>query len=181
MGLGSPVRRLCRCSSERGAAVVEFAIVGPLLLVLLFGIIDFGLTMNTLQGVRQGTREGARQAVVGSFGSYDTCPTTGLTPSATNEDKLVICLTKDRVNAQNADVRVKIALDATEGYVEGAPLVVCVQYEMVSVTGLFDPFFANRIFKSRVQMHVEELGSGSLTSVEEAAPSGGDWTWCQVQ
>jgi hypothetical protein len=49
---------------ERGAALVEFGIVFPLLFLLVSGIIDFGLAFSDLNSTRQGVREGARQAVV---------------------------------------------------------------------------------------------------------------------
>ena len=45
---------------ERGAAAVEFALVVPLLLVLLFGIIEFGKTMHAQSTLSAATREGAR-------------------------------------------------------------------------------------------------------------------------
>ena len=38
----------------RGAAIVEFAIVAPLLFLLLFGIVELGTAFNDYQSVRQG-------------------------------------------------------------------------------------------------------------------------------
>ena len=35
-----------RLGSERGTAVVEFALVGPLLFLLVLGILDFGRALN---------------------------------------------------------------------------------------------------------------------------------------
>ena len=51
-------------SSERGAALVEFAILTPLLLLLLLGIIEFGWFMSQNNDVRHGAREAARLAAV---------------------------------------------------------------------------------------------------------------------
>lgn len=45
---------------DRGAAVVEFAIVLPVLLLLVFGIIDFGRALNAQIALTQAAREGAR-------------------------------------------------------------------------------------------------------------------------
>jgi Flp pilus assembly protein TadG len=45
---------------ERGAAAVEFAIVLPLLILLVFGIVQFGLLYNRQQGLHAAAREGAR-------------------------------------------------------------------------------------------------------------------------
>lgn len=49
---------------ERGGAMVEFALVVPLLLVLLMGIIEFGRVWNTEHVMTDAAREGARRAVV---------------------------------------------------------------------------------------------------------------------
>lgn len=60
------VRRALRRWSrdEQGAAVVEFAIVVPVLLVLLFGIIDFGRMMAVGASLASAVRDGGRQAAV---------------------------------------------------------------------------------------------------------------------
>jgi Flp pilus assembly pilin Flp len=49
---------------EHGAAVVEFALVVPLLLLLLWGIIDMGRAFYTLNNLASAVREGARRAAV---------------------------------------------------------------------------------------------------------------------
>ena len=50
---------------EEGAAAVEFALLLPLLVLLLFGFIQFGLAFNTRIQATNAAREVARQAVVG--------------------------------------------------------------------------------------------------------------------
>jgi Flp pilus assembly protein TadG len=45
---------------ERGSIAVEFAILAPLFLLLVFGIIDFGHALYMQQMVSNGSREGAR-------------------------------------------------------------------------------------------------------------------------
>jgi Flp pilus assembly protein TadG len=50
--------------SERGAAAVETAIVLPVLLFVIFGIIDFGRMLNTQLKLTEAAREGARAAVM---------------------------------------------------------------------------------------------------------------------
>ena len=53
-----------RVRSERGAAAVEFAIVVPLLFLLIFGIIDFGFGFHAWDAAENAAREGARVAAV---------------------------------------------------------------------------------------------------------------------
>lgn len=52
--------------SERGAGVVEFALVLPLLMMLVFGVVQFGLLYNRQQALHASAREGARLAALPS-------------------------------------------------------------------------------------------------------------------
>ena len=50
---------------QRGAAALEFALVAPVLIMLLLGIVDFGVLMNAQSVVANAVREGARTAALG--------------------------------------------------------------------------------------------------------------------
>ena len=49
-------------SRERGAELVEFALVFPLFLLLMVGVIEFGRAYNIYENVIHATREGVRAA-----------------------------------------------------------------------------------------------------------------------
>ena len=51
--------------SERGTAVVEFALVAPILFLLVFEIVEFGRALNYYNDLTQLSGQGARAAVVG--------------------------------------------------------------------------------------------------------------------
>lgn len=53
-----------RRNKEKGAALVEMAFLMPLLVMLLFGIIEFGWAFSQFQDLRHGAREAARLAAV---------------------------------------------------------------------------------------------------------------------
>lgn len=61
--------RRSRMGRRRGTASVEFALVLPLLLGLLFGIIEFGFLFKDQLSIQQCAREGARVAAVGRLNS----------------------------------------------------------------------------------------------------------------
>jgi Flp pilus assembly protein TadG len=49
---------------RRGAAAVEFAVVAPVLIMLVFGMIEFGRAIMVQQVIVNASREGARTAVI---------------------------------------------------------------------------------------------------------------------
>jgi Flp pilus assembly protein TadG len=58
------MKRATARASDRGAAAVEFALVLPLLVILIFGIIDFGRMLNAKITLTEAAREGARAAAL---------------------------------------------------------------------------------------------------------------------
>jgi len=55
------IKRL-RC--QKGVAAVEFAIILPVLMIIIFGIIEFGLLLYDKQVITNASREGARAGIV---------------------------------------------------------------------------------------------------------------------
>ena len=53
-----------RLNRDSGAALVEFAIIAPLLLLLVFGIIEFGRAYNAQNTLTHAAREGAREFAI---------------------------------------------------------------------------------------------------------------------
>ena len=53
-----------KSSSQKGASLVEFALVLPLLMLILWGIIEFGLLLYNKQVITNASREGARAGIV---------------------------------------------------------------------------------------------------------------------
>ena len=49
-------------TSERGQTMAEFAVVLPILVVLLFGIMQFGIAFNNYVTLTDAARAGARKA-----------------------------------------------------------------------------------------------------------------------
>ena len=154
-----------RRGRENGASAVEFALVMPVLFLLLFGIIDYGMLFFDSIGLRQGAREGARQAVVQRYAAGCTG-----TPKAK-----IVCTTTGSTELTLGAPVVKVI--APDGWVQGKQLTVCVQTKESSLTG-FVPFPASGILRTKSTLSIEEAGTVIDPVIEESAPSGGNWSWC---
>ena len=84
-----------------GAAVVEFAVVAPLLFALVLGIIEFGRAMMVLELLNNAARAGCRAGVLSGSSNTDvnSAITTALTGSGVNSPSTTI-----DVNGSQADV-----------------------------------------------------------------------------
>ena len=89
--------------------MVELAIVLPLFVLLIFGVIEFGMVYNNDISLRQGAREAARQGAVGTFGPASTtgspCYLTGTTGASTDMKNLM-CLAKNQIGLDGTKLRV---------------------------------------------------------------------------
>ena len=158
---------------QRGAAAIEFALVVPLLLALLFGIVDYGLWLNDSLNVRQGIREGARQGVVKRF-DRPGC-------SGTDMQKFV-CKTKAEIASVVGPSYVRIVVPAA-GWKRGESLLVCGMVKSAGLSGMV-PLPADGLIKSATSMSIESdtpVPSGGANPgavLGDAAPSGANWSWC---
>lgn len=64
---GKLIRKKAR--DERGQSLVEFALVVPIFLILVFGIVDFGMGFHAWITTTNAAREGARIGAVGAGAS----------------------------------------------------------------------------------------------------------------
>ena len=68
-----------KLKKDRGANLVEFALLMPLLLLLVLGMVEFGFLFGEFNEVRHGVHEGARLAAVDDANLVtNTCNTMGL-------------------------------------------------------------------------------------------------------
>ena len=117
--------------AETGASLVEFAVLLPLLVTLLMGIIEFGWLFSQHIDVRHGAREGARLAAT----DYGTAT------SIINE-------TCDRMDiAGSSTVEVQLGQSGTT---IGSVITVTVRSTPTSLTGLF-----NAIMPAHLQSSIE--------------------------
>lgn len=93
---------------ERGAAAVELALVAPILLALLAGIIEFSYAYNTQISVSQAAREAARTyAVTKDWGKAVTAGIAGAPGTSLQAADFV--LTPTVCSGSDMTVKVKVA------------------------------------------------------------------------
>jgi len=102
---------------ERGSAVVEFAIVLPLLVMFLLGIVEFSLMYNRQQALHAAAREGGRVAALETSTQTDITLAVDAALSGTKFDSTRVITISPAVaqpclNNQGAMVTVTVAADS---------------------------------------------------------------------
>lgn len=119
--------------SEKGQSLVEFALVLPLLILLLFGIVDFGRIFHAYLTIDHAGREAAREASIGK-GNADVIDTA--------EEKAVgIDLTEVTVSP--------------EARSSGNDVTVTITYEITFLTPLIGSIFGPITLTDNTVMRVE--------------------------
>lgn len=173
---------------------MEFAIILPVLALLIFGMIDFGLIFNDLLELRQGVRDGARQAAVANFGSASTCTGTTAPAGGSDQAKRLICRTRASIDLDTSKMRVKVCLrstaapttcsnDTNDYKSANHMIVVCAMYPMSTRTGAL-AFMSGKVITDRVAIRIEQTGfeltgtPDNLTTLEETPLAGQNWNFC---
>ena len=153
--------------SQRGAAAVEFALVAPLLFLILFGTIQYGLYFFDAQGTRNGVREAARLGVVKTFSACD---------SESADLAKLRCTTKELIDPLTGPIAVKI--HAPQGWTKGKPLIVCAMVRSNGAVGLL-PMPNDGLITSKTQMSIEQdIPAVTPTTSADAALTNANWNWC---
>lgn len=88
--------------NQKGQSLIEFAIILPLLLLILMSIAEFGMMLNSYLTIRNACREGARSGIVGSFDADIKSTIVGTSPSLEEAD-LTINITPSYGNRKSGD------------------------------------------------------------------------------
>jgi len=183
---------------EHGQGVVEFAIILPVLLLLLVGIIEFGIVFSNIISMRQGIREAGRQGSVANFPTANfPCPLDLDPPGPQPSDnmKKLMCFAKNQAGVgDSVRVRVKFAnkdltmpAGAGANYFDRNAIVVCAIYPLSSLSGLFQPFLDGRYARTKAAFRIETTGTTDNAAENagnpvdgwgEKDPSGKNWDWC---
>lgn len=125
-------------SAKRGQAVVETALVLPIVILILMGIIDFGLMFNNYIVLSNASRECARKAAVGGT------------------DTEIISLANDLTRTMNSSKR-SITIYPSEYYrKKGEQVSITVEYDNVLITPVISAILNKSVhLKAKTVMRVE--------------------------
>lgn len=88
--------------NQKGQALVEFAIILPILLMLVMGILQFGMMLNTYLTIENASREGARAGIIGSSDAEIKNLIIATSPSL-DPACLTVIITPDEPNRKSGD------------------------------------------------------------------------------
>lgn len=106
-----------RGQKDRGAQLVEFAILAPFLILLLLGIIEFGFFLGEMNELKHGAHEGARLAAVNESNLVtETCSSINL------QDNSAVTVTFTRTGSDIGD-QGAVSLSANINSLSGLALI----------------------------------------------------------
>jgi Flp pilus assembly protein TadG len=115
---------------DKGITTVEFAIIGLLMMILVFGVIEFGRALFVMNMLTEATRRGARLAAVCPVGD----PAPANSAAFANGGPMIAGLTPANIQVQYLDVNGTPI--ANPGGNFGA-----ISYVSVSIIGFAQPLF----------------------------------------
>ena len=126
---------------------MEISLLLPVLLIIVFGIIDFGLGMRSYISLSNGVREGARFAALGNpAGEPSDCD--GITNTTVYG---ALCAATDGLDLDELEPDVTYP----DGYASGNSVVVSADYSHNFVTPLGDliGFVSGGSFPTSIELH----------------------------
>jgi Flp pilus assembly protein TadG len=117
---------------EDAQSLAEFALVVPIFLILVFGIIDFGMGLRAYITVSQATREGARYAAVGNPAGTFAGGGTGQCDGATSTSTVGrVCSAMDGLDLTDIQT---VAVTYPNGQIPGNSVRVRAEYRYHYIT-----------------------------------------------
>jgi Flp pilus assembly protein TadG len=138
-----------RLSGDSGAALVEFALIAPLLFLIVFGIIEFGYGYGQSLDVRHGAREGSRLAAV----NFKTG-----SPNPTTQSAQIVSEICNRMQVGGGDgttVSLSYVTPGANGPDRGNLARVEVRRPLQQITGFLDFALSGVVLESEVETRLE--------------------------
>ncbi|MET3963572.1 Flp pilus assembly protein TadG [Marmoricola sp. OAE513] len=141
-----------RSRDQRGSAALEFALIVPILVMVVFGIVDFGWAINRDTAVNNAAREGAREGSLNpdsaSVVAVVRRSLSAVEPVGTTPSKIAVSVT---CRKPDNSVCTNFATDA----VSGGTVVVKVTLSHSWITPVGSTFGNGILLSKTVEMRIE--------------------------
>jgi len=138
-------RKANRRSLRRGATVVEFAVVAPVLFLLLFGLFEFARMLMVQQALTNAAREGCRKAVLATTTSHQDV-----------EARIRQCLQPSISDSSDANkVSVTVSPTGLNGIASETPITTTVEVMYSTVSWTPPWFLGNARLRGQATMERE--------------------------
>lgn len=97
--------------NEKGQSLVEFAILLPLLLLIIMGIFEFGLMLNSYLTIHNSAREGARLGIVAGSNSEISELISNISPTLDTENLIVNITPAEGIRKSGGTLTVEVIYD----------------------------------------------------------------------
>jgi Flp pilus assembly pilin Flp len=154
---------------EEGASLVEFALILPIVVLLLFGLIDFGLVFGSYITLHNGVNAGAREASVDDYNLFNGTCKGGPDPVTAD----MVCTVIARIGSLQAvsatSLNIGIAFPGGTPAAVGQNVEICAQGSLKSVTGLTGFALNGKKMTSTSTVRLEQAPAFSTYSSGQAA------------
>lgn len=126
--------------NEKGQSMVELALILPIIIVILFGILEFGRIFHSYLVITHAAREGVRYGTVGKT------------------DAEIIGRIREAAPLPEADTKLHVTkLEPSQSSrTSGLPLTVEITYDIALITPIFSDFLPNPVtLRAQSTMRVE--------------------------
>lgn len=119
--------RMSHPKRQRGAVLVEFAIVVVLLVMMLYGIVQYGMIINTLSTLSYLSQVGCRYAAV-----HSDDPSADKNSTTSGSIAYYVAMIANNTTVKSTDITISVSPLQTDtvNRASGKPVTVSVQYDM---------------------------------------------------
>lgn len=171
-------RRQLASADERGAAIVEFAVIVPLLILLLCGVIDFGLMFGGYMSLESGVASAARVVSLDEY-QYNGSTSCSGGPTAATADVVcnVVAHLGSLTGLKSSSLAIGICFvtpgstpscsgSSAAGTSVSNDVIVCAQAALQSTTGLTSIFVSGSTVSTSSRQLMEEPQPSGTTAFQ---------------
>jgi Flp pilus assembly protein TadG len=113
------VVKLKSLKNQEGQALVEFALILPILLLLVMGILQFGMMLNSYLSIENASREGARAGIIGRSDTEIKNTVISTSPSL-DPNNVIVTITPTEANRKSGET---LTVKVTYNFILTVPII----------------------------------------------------------